>query len=189
MRWAREPRNRDSGSSGWLFNLLGGLASALALISVVQKWFDVGLAPILADVLRAYRDLIHPIAEFLLSWLYWIWPDWNIPILIKDLLALSMFGGALLTRYEANKDRNKYKGRPEYERDLITVASVLFYGLTGIGLIVFASFPIVFIFYIVSKYKRNYPPEGPELDHDIVVGFLTGSAGAAAFFMVNSQLG
>jgi len=87
--------------------LLGALLSAPAIISLVQKLFKIGLAPIFSGILDYYRNLYYPIVEALQKLIALIpWFDFYALIysglmsreVYKDLTALSLVSAVALYR-------------------------------------------------------------------------------------------
>lgn len=94
----QEVRAPGSDSPFWFYALLGSIFSAFAIVSLMVRIFDIGLAPVMQQTLNYYRELVHPIAEVLLDGLRWVWPDLILPEWVKDLYAISFVGGAVAGR-------------------------------------------------------------------------------------------
>lgn len=46
--------------SVWFYALLGTVFSAAGIVSLTQKLFNVGLSPVLQQLLDQYRELVRP---------------------------------------------------------------------------------------------------------------------------------
>lgn len=163
----------DGGNLLWFYALLGSIFSALALISLTQKLFDVGLVPVMQGVLDTYRDAVHPLMSRLLGWVHWIFPDWHIPVWLKDLYSLSFVGGFALARALSMKD-----GVNPIAAGLMTLIIGIFYGITMFGLVV----------WLAAVSSILSPNRAEPLDRlvPILLGFAL--VGSVAFFAINSQL-
>ena len=67
-----------------LYAIIGGLVSAGSLISLVQKFFNIGLAPVLAEFVAYYRRIAH----FFVDWLFF-WVPFEVPGWYKDAYVIS----------------------------------------------------------------------------------------------------
>jgi len=141
MSDASEQRDKRSGGFFWFYALLGSIFSALAIVSLMQKVFDIGLVPVMQEILDYYRGLVHPIMHWLLGWVRWLLPDWQIPEWVKDLYTISFVGGATMGR--ALSDRflvYASETRPNAFVHLgatLSLGAILGLSFVGLGLVVF----------------------------------------------------
>lgn len=155
------------------YALLGSIFSAFALVSLTQKAFDIGLVPVMQDILDFYRGLVHPIMDWLLGWVRFFFPHWNIPEELKDWYALSFIGAAAMTRgiLWTNEDAPlRWK--------IFQVGWGMFFSLTGVGL-------LAFLLAISTKGARD---EWKDAYRNIRIAVFLALAETAAFFAINSQM-
>jgi hypothetical protein len=93
-----ERRDTQGADLFWFYALLGSILSALAIISLTQKVLDVGLVPVMQEIVDYYRHTVHPIMHVMLGWVRWLFSDWVLPEWFKDLYALSFLGGFSFAR-------------------------------------------------------------------------------------------
>ena len=170
----------------WSFSLLGGLASALACVSLVQRALDVGLTPIGAEALDAYRALIHPIAELLLSWVKWL----GAPVsdTLKDLYALSFLGAGAMSRHVYHETRrDPHESNPRLSKTGAVVMT-LFVGMSFIGLLAILSAPPIAFVLARHGVRGGLSADELDLNRRFLGGLCAGFFGACAFFLIDSQL-
>lgn len=204
MSDTNEQRGRQRGDLFWFYALLGSIFSAFAIISLTQKVFDVGLAPVMQEILDYYRGIVHPIMDWLLVWVRWLLPDWPIPTWVKDLYSLSFVGAAGLTRsmmsmtrFPGDPVRERIYGRvalPPFMKVLFDVMNILvgvMAALTFGGLLVWIGALVLTIafagplrhetFWSALNWSQGFGQR-------FVVLFWLTLVEAVAFFAINSQL-
>jgi len=70
--------------------IIAVLGSTVSLISLVQRAFSIGLAPILSDFVSFYRKIFYPIIDLIFFYI-----PWSIPVWYKDLVIISFIFAAL----------------------------------------------------------------------------------------------
>ena len=87
-RWSE----KKSEFSFW-FAVVGGIASAASLISLIHRIFGIGIAPIFQEFIQFYRDLSYYFIDMLAFPLPFHLPGWY-----KDLVGLGMYQSVLIGR-------------------------------------------------------------------------------------------
>lgn len=76
-----------------VFTILGVLLGAASVASLIQRLFDVGLAPITQDVLDYYRWFMTEVVRvWVFDWWTLRWFDFRMPQWTLDLLAIYLLG-------------------------------------------------------------------------------------------------
>lgn len=173
----------------WFYGFLGAAFSVAPLVSLAQKMLEIGLAPVMEEIVENYRSLVHPIVHWLLEWttapFTWLLPDWSLqaPDWLKDLYALSFVGGAA-------GSRALWRSEALVEELPVWMLSIL----TALGGVVFGG---TFFGLIAILVAVVYPPisflVGDVLDDDLPIGLIAvqvwgALAMALIFFAINSQL-
>jgi hypothetical protein len=139
--------------------LLGALLSAPAIISLIQKLFKVGLAPIFSDILDYYRNLYYPVVEALQKLLAFIpWFDFYALIysslmsheVYKDLTALSFISAIALYRVVMRNNLSF--------DDLVSVTIVAIIFLVLFVVLALTLIPLIFplgVLFNMTRYKDN----------------------------------
>jgi len=70
----------------WTMSSLGLIVGGLSLFNIARKYLDVGLSPIMADLVSYYQNIFYPIIDWLKNRADWIVPEWD-----KDLIFLIFF--------------------------------------------------------------------------------------------------
>jgi hypothetical protein len=87
--WSTAGKTRSTVGAVWsTVNIIGIIASASSLISLIQHVGAISLVGIFKMYIKQYRDIVHPIIEVLPAWIH-IHP----PAIVKDLWSLSAFLG------------------------------------------------------------------------------------------------
>jgi hypothetical protein len=96
-----------------LLAVLGGIASASSVVSLIQHIGDITLFSVFHMYIKLYRDIIHPIVGFLPS-LFHI----RAPLILKDLWALSAISAAVTRRVSIQQAREavarEFKESPKF---------------------------------------------------------------------------
>ena len=90
---------------GEVFSCLTIAVAIFSLVSVTQRIFKVGFAPVFGDLIDFYRRLTYPAVEFLLSILPWNFPTWYKDCYVLSVLCLSL---VMRTNFEVYVDPDKY---------------------------------------------------------------------------------
>ena len=72
------------------FSILSGLVSAMSLISLIIKYFDVGLAPIAAQLVQFYRDVVAFFLDPILAYVPFRIPAWYRDTFVISLMLLAL---------------------------------------------------------------------------------------------------
>jgi hypothetical protein len=131
---AEGPEMKRTGGLFWFYSVLGVFFTVMALVSIIQHVFAVGLAPTLEVILETYRAMVHPIMDFLLGWVRWLFPQWTLPWWAKDMYALSFVGSAIQARSASEALRHDVEIGDPYH-SFATVFMGFTFGLLGIGVI------------------------------------------------------
>ncbi len=86
------------------FTILGILLGALTIVSLAQRAFDVGLAPIFDDILEYYRWFIETLKRYALDWWTLKFFDFSVPLWAMDLIsiwALAIAGNIRVVRAQS----------------------------------------------------------------------------------------
>lgn len=156
--------------------VLGALLSAPALISLVQRMFDVGLVTQFADFVAFYRELLQPVFEVLYAPLRMLF-HWSVPEWVSDLQLLAFIGGGALMRGAMATDTEEDKGLGS------TVGYGLFLvfaGLTFFGLTAFL-LPVIFLNWKRLREDQRRQQLG-------VAGSMAASLAAVIVFYVSNHL-
>jgi hypothetical protein len=73
---------RTDYATWWL--IFSGIASSLSVINLILKFYKVGLAHVLSELIAWYKHLLYPFIDALTSWMPYALPDWY-----KDMFILS----------------------------------------------------------------------------------------------------
>lgn len=176
----------------WMFGLLGSLFTAFAFVNLAHKLFDIGLAPTMQEILDYYRSIVHPITGFLLGWIGWLFPAWNVPEWLKDLYTLSLIGGMSITRTVIMLQR-EFVGEDDGGAPLQTwigaTAGAYFVGaltgLTGMALTVYVM-PF-FALYIYLRYEGRTANVYQRAHRLTSVILFFALIGALLFFALNAM--
>jgi hypothetical protein len=173
-------------SGRWVYGLLGGIATIIALVSIIQSALEVGLTPLAMGIVESYRAVVHPPMGLAASWLKLIWPG-DIPDALKDCYALSFLGVSLLFRTVVAQQHAEGEVVPAGTRALEILAA-LFAALTLLGIMLVAGglLSVAQLF-----FKKRMGGQLTELDRDswdYGVGLLGGLAGATLFFALDASL-
>lgn len=194
MSTANQDHEQRGSETFWFYALLGSIFSAFALISLTEKIFDIGLVPVMQEVLDYYRKLVHPPMHWLLERVQWLLPDVQLPAWAKDAYALSFVGGFAGARAFPNVF---YKPLGPLERTLIMFLNGVWAGATGLGLLLLAAPLFALIMRILGMLLEELGEKQPVASPIIVMEdfyrltttFLCLAVlGSAAFFAINSQL-
>jgi len=79
---------------GSIWNILGILAAAISLFSLVVKIYDLPLVEALYALLTAYRQIFHTIVDFMFYW----FPDLHLKDWHKDAISLWVIIGGVVNR-------------------------------------------------------------------------------------------
>ncbi len=162
---------RDEFSFWW--QLLGGLTSAVSLISLAQKAFSIGLAPLFAGILDYYRAIFYPLIEGLLFFVPFHLPDWY-----KDLFCLAFVFGLALVRHWSIDDSGGWEVKTVVFLGNFVVAAmgaVTLYGLLA---------PI-FAFSAISSPEEAITSEGAKA---ALTSMIISIVAAVLFFLLNGAL-
>lgn len=107
---ALEPKKSESGSAGDAVSaqaaILGVPVAAIAVVSLVQKVFKIGLTPVLRDFIGVWRQLTAPVHDLLFSLARFIGlqlPEWYL-----DAFILSYVLVVVYSRVVANTNERPY---------------------------------------------------------------------------------
>ena len=99
------PTQRKRRSWG-IWTILGIILGAASLASLIQRLFDVGLAPVTADMLEYYRWFMSDVVRHLaFDWWSIRWLGWQFPTWLLDLLAIWILTVAASDRLTALQDK------------------------------------------------------------------------------------
>lgn len=134
---------------------LGVILGAVAIFNLIVKGFELGLAPIMRDILNVYIYLFHGLFDWLFHWIGWDVPSWlkdifsiwlvHLGISIRCLISLRNFEG--LIREEFKGRLNKDAAKTQEEKFLET------YRKQYTIIIVSLLFPVALYYYILIKAK------------------------------------
>lgn len=167
----------------WLFNLLGSLSSALAVISLVQRVANLGLKPVFHGILQSYRSAVAPIRDMIWNAFHWLAWDIHIPNIIVDLLVISSIGAVALVKITDEEEAYEQGSTLNLKRIVRLILgwfllTILFAGLLNVLMCIIAA-----PFLVARKYDRVV------FDRDsqrrVARMVLSGFAGAAIFFALN----
>jgi hypothetical protein len=77
---------RDTIRNFW--SILGILIGAVSLTNLTVTYFDLGIDPILAGIVDAYRLIFHTAFDYLFFWLGVVWVNFDVPGWTKDLTTI-----------------------------------------------------------------------------------------------------
>ena len=194
-----QPIGRRSQFSFW-FAVFSIAASTLSLISLVQKSLNIGLAPMLAEIVAFYRKLYYPIVDLLLA--YVPLPDLYALVFsrvfdletYKDLTALSLLAGMYITRsslFRTNYWDEIVAGNDRLTAVAMTIACAVVFVLGGavsftlVPLVAYVYGPIVFL--SPSTWRSGYLFTDSNIFVKFSISMFWMSCAAAAFFALNSQ--
>lgn len=144
------PQDRANGAL-WFYALLGTLLSSLAIISLVEKALQIGLSPVLQEVLDSYRGFVRPIVN---NVAHWVFPAWEVPDMFRDAWSLSFVCSAAFFRA-------LLLSRPPVRN---TLTRIVWIGLHSAGAVLFSVTilpPIVFVLAaIVFAYAHQIGEDG-----------------------------
>ena len=149
------------------YAIIGGVVSAGSLISLAQKAFNVGLAPVLAELVAYYRQIVHFFTDWLLSWVPFHVPDWY-----HDLCVLSFVGIAVLGKAQFSVDQIGGTGRIGAARAVLFSAVLFAPTLGGILLL------------LTALHVREDQP----VDRVYTTMVVAMIVATVAFFALNSQM-
>lgn len=160
------------------FQILGILVGAASLVSLTQKAFEIGLAPILGDFVSYYRA----ISDFVFATLPGLW-GWEVPQWLSDIWAISFVGTATIRRAQEKYYRNAVRVVPEtfWDKFQNTVATLIS-GIFLIGLLPL----IAAVLAIALPSGRAFFSGIKATPSDIWKEVMTMLTLAALFFCVNA---
>lgn len=174
----------------WLFGLLGSLFTAFAFVNLAHKLFDIGLAPTMQEILDYYRSIVHPVMSWLLGWVAWLFPAWNVPEWLKDLYTLSLVGGASITRTMImlqheflDDDERNFEGWLGATAGSYFVGALT--GLTGMALTVYVM-PLAAL-YVYVRYGGRTANVYQRAHRLTTVILILALLGALLFFALNAM--
>jgi hypothetical protein len=85
---------------GFVIAVLGGLAAAPSVISILQREFAFGLVPALAGMVQFYRELLQPVGKILYAPLRPMLDalGWEVPVWLQELHVLSFIAASVVMR-------------------------------------------------------------------------------------------
>lgn len=186
---AATKENSASGVFSWIFGILGTVCTCLALVSLVQHTWDVGLKSTFLVILESYRRVVHPPAGWLLGWPVHWFPNWDPPGWLRDMYALSWLGSAILTpalRARYLRDRSLSKEDLPYVRIVTPIIGVI-EGATFIGLFIWVSAFAYLVTFVMHFRRKLRMTEDEMLNGRAIFRALAGAvAGTVAFFALNA---
>jgi len=180
----------------WI-TLLSALVSAAPIVSLIQRLFKVGLAPLLFEALSYYRKLVYPLVEwlqFILSYVPWLDPytliySWFVPLdVYKDLTALSFMSAIAASRVIIHKVVFDKKTRASGLK-LFFVGVALILTLTTLVAFFFAFtlLALVFPFVAIVNWIR-YRHLDPEFYTTYLISLTIALVAAGAFYVTNELI-
>lgn len=164
------------------YAIIGGVVSAGSLISLVQKVFNVGLAPVLAEFVAYYRR----ITNFFVDWLFFWWP-FELSEIYKDLYAVSLIMAMVMVRamvsvLVADNPMTSSKSAV-FLLLMMAFAALISVGLLGIVM------GVGLIFAPVIGPGRNSDDEQAWATRSVFMKMLLAmTIATVAFFALNSQM-
>ncbi len=181
---------RPKSSYGFWIAVCGAVPSALSIISVTQRTFNIGLQPILLDIVSYYRKLVSPLFGFL---------PFEIPGWYKDLWLLSaviLLAGLRTLHVHLNADDGEVqKSEPSRVAKWLTlvllylplalVASAL---LAGFLLLLFILFGWISFYFERGQHAELSPVdyEGKAAADYFLLSILLAVVAAVAFYLTNA---
>lgn len=171
----------------------------MALVSITVRTFEVGLTPVLEEVLQRYVDLIHPPMALLLGWTEWIWPSWRIPGWLKDLYALSFIGAAANVRaivwpefrevIRKDLDFGLYEVA-DHKKELrkilfLKILALVLVGVSFLGIFALLATAVIALTVVYDLFRPIYLPETRVRWRGAVLTIVGGVGGLAMFLLVN----
>jgi hypothetical protein len=158
------------------YAVISGLVSAISVISLVAKVFDVGLAPVLREFIEFYRR----IANILISPLLYIVP-FQVPEWYRDAFVASLVAMMLFCRSSYLAWPNRSAADSQILNWMLYLLLSFLFSIPLIGLLLLAIFPLKSL--SSDKFDR-----GRARARLFVIALVTTSIAAGAFFALNSQL-
>src|ERR1700730_10820876 len=81
----------------WL--TLGVLASSISVISFIQHFFSIGLAPIMRNIILFYKYMLYPIFDLFEQILHVAIPDWYRDVFVVSLVFSTTLARVLIMMY------------------------------------------------------------------------------------------
>lgn len=171
--------------AGWAFSLLGAIASALALFSLLQHLLHFGMSDTVQLVLSEYRAAIAPLrsaADLLLDWLG---IRLSIPGWYADLLVVSAVGAVSASRVVLLDRDALAAGLPlaillPWQALVTLLATVTLFGC----ILLLCALPLLVANHVVGA--REYDPVHIVAGREMARQCVYGIAGTMLFFALNA---
>jgi hypothetical protein len=139
---------------GFWFSAFGTLAGAVSVISLIQKLFNIGLLPILADFIGFYRKLMYPVFDALLFFTAWRPPTWYMDLYVLSFVVCIATLRGITSIIRTTPTSNKTKSTiilTVYPLVISVIASVVLLGVP---------FLLIGVAYSAENMKATYERHG-----------------------------
>lgn len=184
-------------AASWMYALVGGIISAISLVSFLQHLLNVGLSPVLHEGLGYYRHIAGVIFGYLLGWVRYIIPHWTLPPLYRDLLTISFVGSAgylrgiaigTLEQFEEKWDEvHESENIRVSARVTLWIGSTIIWFIVGVSLLGMLAIVFSFVMFLTFFTPKGARDEQLHRKSVLIASSVFGStAGVAVFFIVNA---